>query len=48
MAMLRICAADECNTKTLGKHCIEHEYIPRIAAGSRLDARPQLPVRAAA
>ena len=25
MAILRICAADGCNTKTLGSHCIQHE-----------------------
>ena len=48
MAMLRICAADGCNTKTLGRHCIEHEVIPRIAAGDRPDARPLTQVRVAA
>ena len=25
MGMLRICATAGCNTRTLGKHCIEHE-----------------------
>jgi len=40
MAMIRICATEGCNTKTLGKHCIEHELIPRIAAGGRVDSRP--------
>ena len=28
MAILRICAADGCNTKTLGSHCIQHETVP--------------------
>jgi hypothetical protein len=40
MAMIRICATEGCNTKTLGKHCIEHEFVPRITAGGRVDARP--------
>jgi hypothetical protein len=31
MAMLRICAADGCNTKTLGLHCIQHEPVPQLA-----------------
>jgi hypothetical protein len=48
MAMLQICATDDCNTKTLGKHCIEHEVITRIGAGNRLDARPLPRVRVAA
>ena len=38
MAMLRVCAADGCNTKTLGLHCIQHEPVTRIAFG-RPDAR---------
>ena len=25
MGMLRICATAGCTTKTLGKHCVEHE-----------------------
>jgi hypothetical protein len=25
MAMIRICSADGCETKTLGDHCLEHE-----------------------
>jgi hypothetical protein len=28
MGMLRICAADGCETKTLGAFCIEHESLP--------------------
>jgi hypothetical protein len=39
MAMLRICAADGCNTKTLGLHCIQHELVPRVVV-LRRDARP--------
>lgn len=31
MAILRICAADGCTTKTLGRHCIQHESV-RVAA----------------
>ena len=31
MAILRICAAEGCNTKTLGRHCIQHEPVPRVA-----------------
>ena len=31
MAMLRICSADGCNTKTLGLHCIQHEPVPQLA-----------------
>ena len=26
MAMLRICATDGCETKTLGDQCLEHEH----------------------
>ena len=40
MAMIRICATEGCNTKTLGKHCIEHEFVPLVAAGGRVDSRP--------
>ena len=32
MAMLRICSADGCETKTLGLHCIEHEEAAADAA----------------
>jgi hypothetical protein len=39
MAILRICAADGCDTKTLGLHCIQHETVPRLVA-VRPDARP--------
>lgn len=40
MAMIRICATEGCNTKTLGKHCIQHEFRPRITAGERVESRP--------
>ena len=39
MAILRICAADGCNTKTLGVHCIQHESVPRLDV-VRPDVRP--------
>ena len=28
MGMLRVCAAEGCETKTLGAFCIEHESLP--------------------
>jgi hypothetical protein len=27
MAILRICSTDGCETKTLGKQCLEHELV---------------------
>ena len=39
MAILRICAADGCNTKTLGEHCIQHESVPRLEVVRR-EVRP--------
>ncbi|MGZ4402201.1 MAG: hypothetical protein ACXVRI_05070 [Gaiellaceae bacterium] len=39
MAILRVCAADGCNTKTLGLHCIQHETVPRLVV-VRPDPRP--------
>jgi hypothetical protein len=47
MAMLRICAADGCNTKTLGRHCIEHEAEARLTVvahrGSKVEVANLVP-----
>jgi hypothetical protein len=30
MAILRICATEGCETKTLGEQCLEHELAPPV------------------
>jgi len=42
MGMLRICATDGCQVKTLGQHCIHHEVVPPIT--TRLALQPVLTV----
>jgi len=47
MGMLRICATDGCQVKTLGNHCIHHEALPLHARRLRpVLSVPQLVERA--
>ena len=45
MAMLRICSADGCETKTLGRYCLDHELGAVDAGDDLTDALKEAAVR---